>query len=987
MSEIFSEPDDFGPPRASEATTTLGGSLAAQAADALDPQDSPSAAWLFRRAREALAGGMTEAVGAAGDLDVYSVQSLEERQAAIDASRDAIPDTSIEDARKRVTEEGLDGKVHLPDQPSIKSPVLDLMLQEAHDRRDREAAIERGPHGFFPGALGMVTSLGVGMIDPVNAAAFSIPVLGEAKLGKIIASAGDSILARGAVKAGIGAAQGAVGTAALQPADWWLHTQDGQDYTFAQALESVVMGAGMGAVAHSATGLYGDVRSRLRGAPLEGSPQDLLLRGLMTGTHVHADQLADEGVPIGEVPGISDGLANPVLADQSMPAPAATEPSPPFPGDVPLHPAEILADLPPAAREDAVHAAMADVIAGRPTQGAEMLQIAADHDPRIAESFEAFHGSPHDFDRFDIGKIGDGEGAQSFGHGLYFAENETIAAGYREKLTEKFNRRPVTVDLPGNPFSGSEILEQDPTRPGALYKVRITADRSKLLDWDKDVGDQPHLLKMLDDHPELKQALEDALDDHMMSTDLDVYTGRELYHMLRHHASEGALPGDEGIGGDDNKEVGEFLKRAGLHGVQYLDAGSRKAGEGTRNYVVFDDKHIEITHKNGEAVGLDQFKNSPEARAEQAAQPAIPDLTTTHVTAPKPRGRAAAHPDTLSLNEHLASHGGLRPDPELEAIYGTKRGPFVPGLGPLIRKRGMRLDEALSSAKQHGYMSDPHDVANGTAGTRGRTDLGLIVPDLLDRLDAENRGQKLYKPNHVEATKYDPEQEKHVIMGALEQQLHESGLPVSDIDPALLNRAVEIVHREGVLDVMDAYFRAIMEDEERYNAIADARRSDPELANVPGWDDVHDAGTEPGNGSADPLDDRQAGRPGQEAGRADGAQPGGPRGSSLAAAASDPRWRALADTTSDYDEPEVLEESRAADHEPEPASTEVPEKSLTALEKAAADAEAIWRRIEPTLTEKERALVNNVLDQLKLDKDTRDKIINDTVACLVGAVG
>ena len=35
----------------------------------------------------------------------------------------------------------------------------------------------------------------------------------------------------------------------------------------------------------------------------------------------------------------------------------------------------------------------------------------------------AYHGSPHDFERFDTSKIGTGEGAQSYGHGLYFAEN------------------------------------------------------------------------------------------------------------------------------------------------------------------------------------------------------------------------------------------------------------------------------------------------------------------------------------------------------------------------------------------------------------------------------------------------------------------------------------------------------------------------------------------------------------------------------------
>ena len=50
----------------------------------------------------------------------------------------------------------------------------------------------------------------------------------------------------------------------------------------------------------------------------------------------------------------------------------------------------------------------------------------------------AYHGSPHSFDQFDTSKIGTGEGAQAYGHGLYFAGNEGVAqelqgrAGYSE---------------------------------------------------------------------------------------------------------------------------------------------------------------------------------------------------------------------------------------------------------------------------------------------------------------------------------------------------------------------------------------------------------------------------------------------------------------------------------------------------------------------------------------------------------------------------
>lgn len=41
------------------------------------------------------------------------------------------------------------------------------------------------------------------------------------------------------------------------------------------------------------------------------------------------------------------------------------------------------------------------------------------------------------------------------------------------------------------------------------------------------------------------------------------------------------------------------LREAGTPGIQYLDAGSRAAGDGTRNYVMFDDKLIDILRRYG----------------------------------------------------------------------------------------------------------------------------------------------------------------------------------------------------------------------------------------------------------------------------------------------------------------------------------------------------------------------------------------------------
>lgn len=47
---------------------------------------------------------------------------------------------------------------------------------------------------------------------------------------------------------------------------------------------------------------------------------------------------------------------------------------------------------------------------------------------------KAWHGTPYDFKRFDIGKIGDGVGDQVHGWGLYFAKDRKISEAYKEVL-------------------------------------------------------------------------------------------------------------------------------------------------------------------------------------------------------------------------------------------------------------------------------------------------------------------------------------------------------------------------------------------------------------------------------------------------------------------------------------------------------------------------------------------------------------------------
>jgi len=50
---------------------------------------------------------------------------------------------------------------------------------------------------------------------------------------------------------------------------------------------------------------------------------------------------------------------------------------------------------------------------------------------------------------------------------------------------------------------------------------------------------------------------------------------------------------------NDPSKASAYLKDFGIPGIRYLDQGSRSAGKGSRNYVMFDDQFPEIVSQNG----------------------------------------------------------------------------------------------------------------------------------------------------------------------------------------------------------------------------------------------------------------------------------------------------------------------------------------------------------------------------------------------------
>jgi hypothetical protein len=54
----------------------------------------------------------------------------------------------------------------------------------------------------------------------------------------------------------------------------------------------------------------------------------------------------------------------------------------------------------------------------------------------------------HPLGRFDMSKIGSGEGAQAYGQGLYFAGNEKVAEGYKGTTNYADKKRQFQKELP-----------------------------------------------------------------------------------------------------------------------------------------------------------------------------------------------------------------------------------------------------------------------------------------------------------------------------------------------------------------------------------------------------------------------------------------------------------------------------------------------------------------------------------------------------------
>lgn len=236
-----------------------------------------------------------------------------------------------------------------------------------------------------------------------------------------------------------------------------------------------------------------------------------------------------------------------------------------------------------------------------------------------------WHGTPHkgiEKTGFRLDKIGTGEGLQVYGHGIYFASRREVAEFYRgmrqgqvrldgRLMTDGHHRGAAStgdaevdallLDAQGDvdkAIAWARDFGQDAQaaklerlrgrvqrgEPGQLYAAEIPED-DDLLDWDKPLDAQPAkvrraLLELAGGLPaDGRAAFRQAMSRRA--------TGQDVYAFLAQRAA-GADASAEGVQ-KGQRAASELLLAHGIPGLRYLDGDSRNAGEGSHNYVIWDE--------------------------------------------------------------------------------------------------------------------------------------------------------------------------------------------------------------------------------------------------------------------------------------------------------------------------------------------------------------------------------------------------------------
>jgi hypothetical protein len=283
---------------------------------------------------------------------------------------------------------------------------------------------------------------------------------------------------------------------------------------------------------------------------------------------------------------------------------------------------------------------------------------------------QLYHGTRGKIDdKFSTEYVGEGEGVQAFGWGLYFAQSRSVAKGYSEKLAIRsttykgytidgyFKQERdsevidelgqwVSANIPGSSNSKEETTQLinravgflqvfgkqerakyikrakdsrdsgqtlmgheeeallaeymaadfKEIRKASLYSVKVDADETLFLDWDKEFSQQSEAVqKALKNIDGLEVTQDFYMGDGIIPVEL---SGGGIYESIQTMMKKGTFEPIDLRSSKSAKDASMKLLEVGIRGIKFLDGFSRDKGEGTRNLVIFDADDITIVGRD-----------------------------------------------------------------------------------------------------------------------------------------------------------------------------------------------------------------------------------------------------------------------------------------------------------------------------------------------------------------------------------------------------
>lgn len=224
-----------------------------------------------------------------------------ELQAESDLALDTATRESIEEGRMATPEDLTEkyGDLGLTFDRPMAVAEARLLAENKRAEIVRQSIMEAGPGGVVPGAMKFGAGLAAMAVDPLEVASMFIPVVTPARMAVLTARLG-----RVGGRVAAGAIEGLVGSAVTEPFYYTLSREQQLDYTMADALFNVglgaVFGAGIGATGAALTRGGAPARGDVPGMAIEAVSADLrreaadtALRQFVTGQRVNITRLLD----------------------------------------------------------------------------------------------------------------------------------------------------------------------------------------------------------------------------------------------------------------------------------------------------------------------------------------------------------------------------------------------------------------------------------------------------------------------------------------------------------------------------------------------------------------------------------------------------------------------------------------------------------------------------------------------------------------------